>query len=252
MSLTPFLGVWRLDPSSCDYQPAPREGLYTVMPSGDGVHFDVQWTDAEGEVQALNFFSALDGEHHALEEGATLVGRIQDGTLITEVFLNGQLAQTAHRSVHNGVMAVTQITPAGRMTALYDRARVKQVICYRRDLKMRKGKIAAQCAHASLGAVIERRAGPPFEIQQALPGPVAWWLRRGSAKIVVSVDDEAALLQVAALAEQAGIPHCVITDAGKTEFGGVPTKTAVAVGPWVDTAIDAITGKEGAVATKLA
>ena len=35
---------------------------------------------------------------------------------------------------------------------------VKQVLLYRRDLKMRKGKIAAQCAHASLAVFLRRGA----------------------------------------------------------------------------------------------
>lgn len=44
----------------------------------------------------------------------------------------------------------------------------------------------------------------------------------------------------------------MIRDAGKTEFKGVPTRTAVAIGPAPVEAIDLITGPEGQVATKLA
>lgn len=129
---------------------------------------------------------------------------------------------------------------------------VKQVIAYRRDLKMRKGKIAAQVAHASLRAFLGRTApmGDVLAVRLSQDA-LAWWTR-GSAKIVVSVDDEAALLEIARLAQEAGLPFSLITDAGKTEFGGVPTRTTVAVGPADASLIDPITGKEGAVATKLA
>jgi PTH2 family peptidyl-tRNA hydrolase len=40
----------------------------------------------------------------------------------------------------------------------------------------------------------------------------------------------------------AGIKHHVVTDSGLTEFGGVPTKTCVAIGPDKSSKIDIITG----------
>lgn len=134
---------------------------------------------------------------------------------------------------------------------------VKQVLVYRRDLKMRKGKIAAQCAHASLAVFLRRQVQVEgVDPEQVLVIPMdpamAQWVHRGSAKVCLSVDDEAALLEVHRLAEAAGLPCALIRDAGKTEFGGVPTYTAVAVGPAPVEAIDPITGPEGAVTTKLA
>lgn len=145
---------------------------------------------------------------------------------------------------------------------------VKQVILYRRDLKMRKGKIAAQCAHASL-AVFLRSAISPEGIAVAIDGTphpldpastlvvpmdaaMVTWTTRGFKKIVLSVDDEAALLEAHRLAQEAGIPCALIRDSGKTEFGGVPTYTTVALGPAESAVIDPISGPEGAVLTKLA
>ena len=52
------------------------------------------------------------------------------------------------------------------------------------------------------------------------------------------------------LARDAGLPTALIRDAGHTEFGGVPTLTACAIGPARVEDIDPITGPEGAVATK--
>ncbi|NOY27714.1 MAG: aminoacyl-tRNA hydrolase [Oligoflexia bacterium] len=132
------------------------------------------------------------------------------------------------------------------------RADVKQVLVYRRDLKMRKGKIAAQCAHAALAVFLHRDTGTADRMDVPMNGPMAWWLRHSMAKIVLSVDDESALLRVHELARDAGLPTAVITDAGRTEFHGQPTRTAVAVGPALSTEIDEITGPQGQVQTRLA
>jgi len=129
---------------------------------------------------------------------------------------------------------------------------VKQVLLYRRDLKMRKGKIAAQCAHASLAVFLRRGAITQGHLVVPVDAAMTKWIERGSAKVTLSVDDEEALLKAHALAEEAGLPCALIRDAGKTEFKGVPTRTAVAIGPAPVEAIDRITGPEGEVATKLA
>ena len=132
----------------------------------------------------------------------------------------------------------------------------KQVLLYRRDLKMRKGKIAAQCAHASLSALLRPAVHATRPGTDPLPVPMSHeadqWLRFGQAKIVLSVDDEPALLAAHAAALEAGLPCSLITDAGHTEFNGVPTRTALAIGPAAVADIDAITGPEGLVKTKLA
>jgi len=146
----------------------------------------------------------------------------------------------------------------------------KQVLLYRRDLQMRKGKIAAQCAHASLAVFLQRRL-PVEAISVLLPGQdrselrdprwtlvidldeaMARWVQSGSAKIVLSVPTEADLIRAHELARQAGLPTALIRDAGHTEFAGVPTLTACAIGPAPIESIDPITGPQGAVPTTLA
>lgn len=137
---------------------------------------------------------------------------------------------------------------------------------YRRDLKMRKGKIAAQCAHASLAVFLNRRVRPDaVELRvagQSVPAEAALvipmdegmrgWVEGRFAKVVLSVEDEESLVRVHELATEAGIPTALIRDAGRTEFHGVPTVTTCALGPAPVDVIDAITGPEGAVTTKLA
>ena len=43
--------------------------------------------------------------------------------------------------------------------------------------------------------------------------------------------------------DEAEIPNALITDAGLTEFHGVPTKTCLGIGPWESEEIDKITGE---------
>ena len=109
---------------------------------------------------------------------------------------------------------------------------LKQVIVVRKDLNMRKGKMIAQGAHASLTAYLNTPN------KQALR-----WFENGQTKICVGVNSEQELLDVYTRAKDLGIPCSIITDAGKTEFNGVPTRTAVAIGPDEVLKIDSITGK---------
>ena len=120
----------------------------------------------------------------------------------------------------------------------------KQVIVMRKDLGMRKGKMIAQGAHASLKIFLDRAAtgdGGGTYAFTTTPA-MASWLGGRFTKVCVSVDSEAALDAVVAAATAAGLPCALITDAGATEFHGVPTRTCCAIGPaWTDE-VDAITG----------
>ena len=59
----------------------------------------------------------------------------------------------------------------------------KQVILIRQDLKLPKGKLAAQAAHASVEAVLKSDSKL-----------VSTWRKQGMAKIVLKVKDEKELL----------------------------------------------------------
>jgi PTH2 family peptidyl-tRNA hydrolase len=123
------------------------------------------------------------------------------------------------------------------MTTLY-----KQVIVIRKDLNMRKGKMVAQGAHASMAAILNlaRREGSDLVIP--LDARIEPWLTGRFTKICVSVNSEAELLAIHAKAAASGLVTALILDAGLTEFGGVPTHTAVAVGPDAAATVDLITG----------
>jgi PTH2 family peptidyl-tRNA hydrolase len=121
----------------------------------------------------------------------------------------------------------------------------KQVIVMRKDLGMRKGKMIAQGAHASLKVLLDAGAADleRATFTLALDPALSAWLGGRFTKVCVSVDSEAALDAIVDRARAVGVPCALIVDAGTTEFHGVPTKTCCAVGPaWVD-AVDAITGE---------
>ncbi len=119
----------------------------------------------------------------------------------------------------------------------------KQVIIIRKDLKMRKGKIAAQASHASLKVFFDRMVfcgNGEMKIVNITPEMEAW-VKGIFTKICVSVDSEQELLDIYKQAGNAGLPCSLIQDAGLTEFDGVPTYTAVAIGPAKNEDIDKIT-----------
>ena len=119
----------------------------------------------------------------------------------------------------------------------------KQVIVMRKDLAMRKGKMIAQGAHASLAVLLDRGERDGERLAIALTPAMIEWLGGKFTKVCVGVESEAALEAVAERAHAAGVPCAVIIDSGRTEFHGVPTKTCLAVGPaWADE-VDAITGE---------
>ncbi len=121
---------------------------------------------------------------------------------------------------------------------------MKQVLVVRKDLNMRKGKIAAQCAHASLKVFLDRSKTNSKSLTIELTEDMIEWMNNGRySKICVSVDSEEDLIDIYNKARAANIPCSLITDAGLTEFNGVPTKTVVAIGPAKSEEIDKITGQ---------
>ncbi len=68
------------------------------------------------------------------------------------------------------------------------------------------------------------------------------WLTGRFKKVTVYVETEQELIDLYDTAQKAGIPSAIIKDAGLTEFGGVPTITAVGIGPGSEEEINTITG----------
>ena len=122
----------------------------------------------------------------------------------------------------------------------------KQVIVIRRDLRMRRGKEIAQGAHASMAWLAERvvqRMTPVGSVDHVdLSEAERVWLDSSFRKVTVKVGSEAELLAVYEKALEAGLVAHLITDRGLTEFGGIPTRTCLGIGPDYDDLIDPVTG----------
>ncbi|MBT5491520.1 aminoacyl-tRNA hydrolase [bacterium] len=109
----------------------------------------------------------------------------------------------------------------------------KQIIVIRKDLNMPPGKLAAQVAHASTGALLEfaQRTENSISIEYHDNLALKNWLNKRFTKIVLYVKSEEKLLSVFKKAREAGIASCLITDAGFTVFKGEPTNTCIGIGP---------------------
>jgi peptidyl-tRNA hydrolase, PTH2 family len=107
----------------------------------------------------------------------------------------------------------------------------KQVLLVIDSLKLPKGKMAAQCSHAAVEAVLK-----------AKKDDVVAWRHEGMPKIVLKVATEKDLYKYIQLAKDSGLTTSIITDAGHTvvEPG---TVTCGAIGPGLEDAIDRIVGE---------
>jgi len=106
---------------------------------------------------------------------------------------------------------------------------MKQVIVVNRSLSLPKGKLAAQVAHAAVGAFVAASA----QTQLA-------WLQVGMPKIVVYAADADALVQLETAAHQHQIPACLVHDAGRTVIPA-GTITCLGLGPAAADVLDPIT-----------
>lgn len=144
---------------------------------------------------------------------------------------------------------------------------VKQVIVVRKDLNMRKGKIAAQSAHASMAFLTSqlqpqcrtilhgddeheegfhvttfiRKVATAFRLILTLDREALLWILGSFTKVVVSVNSEEELLALYEKAKAAGLTTSLIQDSGRTEFHNVLTYTCVGIGPNYIDKVDSIT-----------
>ena len=105
---------------------------------------------------------------------------------------------------------------------------MKQAIVVRKDIKMGKGKLAAQCCHASLGSY--KRTDRDI---------VGEWEDDGCAKIVLKVQTLDELFVLKETAGRLGISNFLVTDAGRTQLP-TSTITCLGIGPDTDENIDKV------------
>jgi PTH2 family peptidyl-tRNA hydrolase len=69
------------------------------------------------------------------------------------------------------------------------------------------------------------------------------WMQGAFTKVVVSVNSEEEIYDLAKRATDLSIPHAVIIDNGLTEFHGNKTTTSIAIGPDSSERIDQLTAE---------
>lgn len=106
---------------------------------------------------------------------------------------------------------------------------LKQVIVVRTDLKLGKGKLAAQVAHAAVSAADKSS----FKRE---------WIEEMQKKTVLKCNTVNELVRIYETARRDGLPVVLIRDAGLTQ---IPegTITCIGIGPAPVERIDRITGK---------
>ncbi|KAI8007263.1 hypothetical protein LOK49_LG07G00036 [Camellia lanceoleosa] len=99
----------------------------------------------------------------------------------------------------------------------------KMVLVVRNDLKMGKGKIAAQCSHATLGLY--------KKLLHRAPKALNRWEMCGQVKVVVKIESEEDLLVLQEKAKSLNIPTHVTIDAGRTQIAPNSRTVMAIIGP---------------------
>ncbi|CAF0921671.1 unnamed protein product [Rotaria sordida] len=108
----------------------------------------------------------------------------------------------------------------------------KMVLVVRNDLKMGKGKVAAQCSHATLGCF--------QKACEQVPDAVDTWFSCGQAKVVCKCESADDLENLRLQAKRKGLTTCLIRDAGRTQIEP-GSKTVLGIGPAPSKLINEIT-----------
>jgi PTH2 family peptidyl-tRNA hydrolase len=141
---------------------------------------------------------------------------------------------------------------------------LKMVLCVRSDLKMGKGKLAAQCCHAAVACFHQSAVRQPVVTRQ-----YEWY---GAAKVALKANDEETIRKIFDAARAADLVTYLVADAGRTQIASgkhhlhhslqhnenthcalcfVGTRTVCGVGPAPKSEIDKLTGPNGMFPLKL-
>lgn len=108
----------------------------------------------------------------------------------------------------------------------------KMVLVVRNDLKMGKGKIAAQCSHATLGLYKKVFFRAPKALQR--------WESCGQVKVVTKVESEDEMLLLQAKANSLKVASHITIDAGRTQIAPNSRTVMSLLGP--ADIVDEVTG----------
>lgn len=110
----------------------------------------------------------------------------------------------------------------------------KMALVVRKDLKLGKGKLAAQCAHGACKAADIARVETPYVYEK--------WDGGSYAKVCLCVNSLGELERLHSAALAVGLPCFLVTDEGRTQIAA-GTVTMLAIGPAEKEDIDAVCGE---------
>ena len=113
-----------------------------------------------------------------------------------------------------------------------------RVLVSRKDLKLSRVKLAAQCSHAAVECALKASRECPKQLES--------WRENGARKIVVEAPNLDTLKRLFGDAQADDIVCYMVRDAGHTEIPA-GTVTVVGLGPGSRDSIDALTGSFGLV-----
>lgn len=127
----------------------------------------------------------------------------------------------------------------------------KKFVIDGKSVTPRKGKFVAQGSHSSLKAILDLMTGHEgydniediWSLSLERGSALNDWIKGSFTKVCCVVETEEELLEVYNKAKDKGLISSLITDSGRTEFGGVPTITCCAIGPAWDDELVGITDK---------
>ncbi|XP_053438159.1 peptidyl-tRNA hydrolase 2, mitochondrial-like [Nycticebus coucang] len=132
-----------------------------------------------------------------------------------------------------GLTSKTDTETGTEASILGESGEYKMILVVRTDLKMGKGKVAAQCSHAAVSAY--------KQIQMKNPEVLKQWEYCGQPKVVVKAPDEETLVQLLTHAKMLGLTVSLIQDAGRTQIAP-GSRTVLGIGPGPADLIDKVTG----------
>jgi peptidyl-tRNA hydrolase len=114
-----------------------------------------------------------------------------------------------------------------------DEDKFKLVLVVRTDLKMEKGEAAAQCSHAAVMAYEKALHQQPTVLKR--------WQACDQAKVVLKVETERELLELAHKAHSQGLIISLVCDAGRTQVAP-GSETVLGIGPGPVNLVDTVSG----------
>ncbi|KAK3073060.1 hypothetical protein LTR53_005688 [Teratosphaeriaceae sp. CCFEE 6253] len=187
-------------------------------------------------ILATAIVAGLAGYYFAQAQSIGLFGKSSTRSAAGGKNDDSDLSDASRTASAGGADDDDDVQDLGELMTFADSAEeCKLVLVVRTDLGMTKGKIAAQCSHATLACYKTLvRADPSHPILRQ-------WESLGQAKVALKVDSEDDMLMLQAQAVSLGLCAQVIHDAGRTQIAS-GSATVLGVGPAPKSKVDEVTG----------